>query len=153
MMNCRRAGRSLHSHKSGATMKTISAIIYGTAFALVSMTAFAESDRGAQPIEPPVPKYPVQAAMAGMSGMCDALFDVDQTGNILNLRASCSNLVFCHEVIRAMSEVAYAPKIVNGEAVPRYGVVFPLEFTIAGGGNSTGYGDLKPCEQSKKAVS
>lgn len=134
-------------------MRTIIAISFGTAFALASTAAFAESDRGAQPIEPPVPKYPVQAAMAGMSGMCDALFDIDQTGKIVNLRANCSNVVFCHEVIRAMSDVAYAPKIVNDEAVPRYGVVYPLEFTIAGGGNSTGYGDLKPCEQTKKAVS
>lgn len=124
-----------------------------SAFALASFAALAESDRDAQPIMHPVPKYPVQAAMAGMSGMCDAHFDVDRTGQIVNLRADCSNVVFCHETIRAMSEVEFVPKIIENEAMPRYGVVYPLVYTIGDNDNPEGYGALKPCEELKKAAS
>lgn len=118
-----------------------------------SAIASAESDRDAQPIEPPVPKYPVQAAMTQMSGFCEVTFDVDREGQLVALSAECSNPVFCHEVLRAMSEVEYAPKIVDGAAAPRHGVVYPIEFTISGGPGSNGYDPLKPCAQEKERVS
>ena len=120
---------------------------------MTATPVFASSDRDAQPIHPPVPKYPVQAAMAKVSGMCEVSFDVDRNGKLVAPRAACSNPVFCHEVLRAMSETEYAPKIVDGVPSPRYGVVYPIEFSISGRTDENGYDPLKPCAQEKQAVS
>lgn len=120
---------------------------------IASAIAAAVSDRDAQPIKPPVPKYPMQAAMTQTSGFCEVTFDVDRKGQLVAPRAECSNPVFCHEVLRAMSEVEYAPKIVDGAAVPRYGVVYPIEFTISNAPGSDGFDPLKPCGLEKERVS
>jgi TonB family protein len=88
------------------------------------------SDRDARPIRPPVPSYPQRAQQRGLSGSCDVRFDVDPRGKPYNVAATCTDAVFKTEAERAVSEVEFVPKIVDGKAVERLNVVYPLEFNL-----------------------
>ena len=50
-----------------------------------------------------------------------------------------------------MSQVKFAPKLENGRAVPRYGVVYPLEYVMTR--RSDIEGALQPCGGTEAAVS
>lgn len=88
------------------------------------------SDRYAQPISAPTPSFPQAAAQLGISGSCDVLFDVDTRGRPYNVVATCTDAIFKSEAERAISKVKFLPKIVNGKAVERVDVVYPLEFQL-----------------------
>lgn len=121
------------------------------AMGLTASPAWTESDRDAQPISPPIPTYPSQAIMKGLSGMCDVHFDVDRKGNVIAPKAHCTAPEFCEASEKAMSQVKFAPKLENGRTVPRYGVVYPLEYVMSRRFDNEGA--LQPCGGIESAVS
>lgn len=73
------------------------------------------------------------AAMLGLQGYCEVTFSVDEQGYPFSLSTSCTQPVFCFQSKKAVSRVVFAPKIVGGRAIPRFNVVYPLEYTLDGG--------------------
>lgn len=107
------------------------AILSGAVALFVGLAAATPTDDGdAQPIRPPVPSYPMEAAMLDLSGACDVRFDVDVEGLPVNIRAACTDAIFCSESERAISRALFEPKIVDGEPTMRTDVVYPLEYRL-----------------------
>ena len=91
------------------------------------------------------------AAMFGIQGYCEVTFSVDEGGYPFSLSTSCTQPVFCYQSKRAISRVRFAPKIVGGQALPRFNVVYPLEYRMAEGQESIDRGGFKACDE--RAVS
>ncbi|MEM9263161.1 MAG: energy transducer TonB [Pseudomonadota bacterium] len=101
------------------------------AVALISLTAPASfADRDTLPIEPPTPEYPIDLAAEGISARCDNYFDVSPEGFVINLDVKCGHPGFVESSRNAVSTLRFEPKIENGEAVTRLGVVYPLEYLV-----------------------
>lgn len=95
-------------------------------------TSGASEDREAQPIKPPRPVYPIDAARVGMPGICEVKFDVDTRGYTTRIDAYCTHRAFCQSATDAVAGVKFEPKLVGGLPSPRYNVVYPLEYNIGG---------------------
>lgn len=87
-------------------------------------------DRDAQPVRPPQPVYPVLAAYFGLSGRCNVRFNVDARGFARNVKPYCSHQAFCKSARDAVGDVVFKPKVLNGRAVPRLNVVYPLWYSF-----------------------
>lgn len=90
------------------------------------------SNMDAQPIQRTPPRYPQRAANAGLEGTSVHRFDVDENGQPINIETLIS---IPHPILgeageEAISEWVYAPKIVDGQAVIRRGVVTSFEFML-----------------------
>ncbi|XBQ15007.1 MAG: TonB family protein [Oceanicaulis sp.] len=95
--------------------------------------SFSVSDRDAQPLVRIEPEYPVRAAERGVEGTCDVTFDVTPDGVTTNIRIlSCDSSLFERAAIRAVERWRYQPKIVEGTAVRRTGVVTQFNFQLDG---------------------
>ncbi len=92
---------------------------------------FQVSDRDAQPLVRIEPIYPPRAAEQGREGTCEGQFDVSATGKPYNVRVTCSSSMFVRAATRAIEKWKYNPKIVDGKAVARRGVVTPFKFQLA----------------------
>ena len=85
-----------------------------------------------QPIEPPIPVYPVALAVEGVGAQCEAVFDVSETGIVeTGIRASCTHPGFEASVVSAVSMLRFEPKLVDGEPVRRVGIVYPIYYEIS----------------------
>ena len=82
------------------------------------------------PIRPPIVTYPRPAIERGLDGECSVTMDVSAKGRPYNVVATCSDSVFEHEAVRAVSRVEFRPRIVDGVAVERRNVVYPLAFKL-----------------------
>ena len=101
------------------------------AVALISLTAPASfADRDTLPIESPTPEYPIDLAAEGISARCDNYFDVSPEGFVINLDVKCGHPGFVESSRNAVSTLRFEPKIENGEAVTRKGVVYPLKYIV-----------------------
>lgn len=93
---------------------------------------FSVSDRDAQPLVRIEPQYPMRAAERGVEGTCTVTFDVTPDGVTTNISVlSCSSSLFQRDSIRAVERWRYQPKIVDGVAVRRTGVVTEFNFQLA----------------------
>ncbi len=92
---------------------------------------FQVSDRDAQPLVRIEPIYPPRAAERGLEGTCQGMFDVSADGKPYNIRVKCSSSMFVRAATRAIEKWKYNPKIVDGKAVARRGVVTPFKFQLA----------------------
>ena len=93
--------------------------------------SFDVSDRDAQPLVRIPPQYPVRAAERGIEGRCEFTFDVTPEGNPTNIQiTSCSNSVFERDTIRAVERWRYEPKMEDGVAQWRRGVVSSFNFSL-----------------------
>jgi len=92
---------------------------------------FNVSDRDAQPLVRIPPMYPPRAAERGLSGQCTAFFDVSPLGKPYNVRTECSSSVFARAARRSVEKWKYNPKIIDGKAVARSGVVTVIKFQLA----------------------
>ncbi len=93
---------------------------------------FSVSDRDAQPLVRIEPQYPMRAAERGVEGTCTVTFDVTPDGVTTNISIlSCSSSLFQRDSIRAVERWRYQPKIVDGVAVRRTGVVTEFNFQLA----------------------
>lgn len=87
-------------------------------------------DRTLQPISPPVPTYPRDAARQGLEGVCNVHLKVSPRGDPFDVYAECSHQSFEKEAKRAIEKVRFAPQIRQGLPVTVTGVVYPLEFQL-----------------------
>ncbi|MGY6533668.1 energy transducer TonB [Glycocaulis sp.] len=93
--------------------------------------SFDVSDRDAQPLVRIPPNYPVRAAERGIEGRCEVTFDVTPEGNPTNVRIlSCTNSVFERETIRAVERWRYEPRVQDGVAQWRRGVVTHFDYNL-----------------------
>ncbi|MEO1567859.1 MAG: energy transducer TonB [Pseudomonadota bacterium] len=97
----------------------------------MSLGNVSVSDRDAQPIRPPTQTYPQRAAERQIEGSCDVRLDVDVRGRPYNVEAECTDNIFKRAAERDASRAEFAPKIVNGVAVERRGVVYPFIYQMA----------------------
>ena len=94
--------------------------------------SFSVSDRDAQPLVRIEPQYPVRAAERGVEGSCTVSFDVTPDGTPTNIRIlDCDSSLFERSSIRAVERWRYNPKIVDGQAVARSGVVTQFDFELS----------------------
>ena len=107
----------------GGTLAGIAAMI-----ALTASPSFA--DRDVQPIQHPAPVYPADLASQSISARCDNYFDVTPEGYVTNLELKCGHPGFVNSSRNAVATLKFAPKIVNGEAVARKGIVYPLVYLV-----------------------
>ena len=96
----------------------------------ISIRPIAIDPRSVKPIRPPVPTYPSAAINKGIEGTCEVKMDVTAQGRPFNVLATCSDPIFTKEAQRAVSRVAFLPKIERGRAVERRNVIYPLEFKL-----------------------
>lgn len=83
---------------------------------------FAVSDRDEQPLVRGEQRYPMRALERGIEGSCVVVFDIQPDGKTANVRTSrCSSGLFEREAVRTVEGHKYAPKIVDGQPVWRYG--------------------------------
>ena len=93
---------------------------------------FSVSDRDAQPLVRIEPQYPPRAAERGIEGRCQVTFDVTPEGSPTNIRIlTCESSLFERAAIRAVERWRYNPKVENGVAVARTGVVTEFIFELA----------------------
>lgn len=111
---------------TGGVSGSVAAVLGLTA--LFSAPSFA--DRNTQPIDHPTPDYPIDLASAGVSARCDNYFDVSPEGLVINLDVKCGHPGFVTSSRNAVASLRFEPKRVDGVAVIRKGVVYPLEYTV-----------------------
>lgn len=88
----------------------------------------AVTDRDAQPISRIEPNMPPRA---NKSGHCMMRFDVSTAGKPFNVMATyCSGDIFRRASIKAVQGWTYHPKIQNGQAIARKGVVTKMGFNL-----------------------
>ncbi len=96
-----------------------------------SAVNFDVSDRDAQPLVRIPPMYPPRAAERGLSGQCTAFFNVSPAGKPYDVRTECTSSVFARAAKRSVEKWKYNPKIIDGKAVARTGVVTVIKFQLA----------------------
>jgi len=94
---------------------------------LTAAPSMAE-DRDAAPINPPNLSPPIAMLQQGISAKCKALFDVSPMGEPENVKAECTHPGYIDAVIEAASTLRFEPKMIDGKAVPRTGVEYPIAF-------------------------
>lgn len=87
-------------------------------------------DQFAQPLEPI--EFILPDIHRGPSAVrCDTVFDVSATGKPENIRSDCSYGRYNSSARRSVSRARFAPKIVNGTAVPRKDVRYNIGYQLA----------------------
>ncbi|MFW6413240.1 MAG: energy transducer TonB, partial [Oceanicaulis sp.] len=93
--------------------------------------SFDVSDRDAQPMVRIPPQYPPRAAERGIQGSCQVTFDVTPDGTPTNISIlDCDSSLFERSTIRAVERWRYEPKVQDGTAVWRRGVVTRLDYQL-----------------------
>jgi protein TonB len=92
--------------------------------------SFDVSDRDAQPMVRIPPQYPPRAAERGTEGQCTVTFDVTPDGTPTNIRPLECDSLFERATVRAVERWRYEPKVQDGTAVWRRGVVTQLEYRL-----------------------
>ena len=109
--------------------------------------AQGDPDRDAQPIRPPAPSYPPMALMFRLEGYCEVRFSVDEAGYPFGLSTSCTQPVFCYQSKAAVSKVQFEPKRIDGRVVPRFDVVYPLEYRLGSSDKEIDRSRFGPCNE------
>lgn len=96
--------------------------------ALSASPSFA--DRDTQPIELPKPEFPIDLADQGISAHCDNYFDISAEGYVINLEVKCGHPGFIASSRNAVATLRFEPKLKDGVAVVRKGVVYPVVYYL-----------------------
>lgn len=88
------------------------------------------SEQQVLPIRPPLVTYPRPAIDRGIEGECSVSMDVSAKGRPYNVVAVCTDSVFEREAVRAVSRVEFRPRLMDGVAVERRNVIYPLSFSL-----------------------
>ena len=86
--------------------------------------------RNDKPVNPPAPSYPASMATQGIEGQCYALMDVTPSGTPEDILTACSSPAFNAPTYEAARSLTFAPKRVEGRAVRRLNVVYPIEYCL-----------------------
>lgn len=89
-------------------------------------------DRDAQPVQRPVPSHPASAATRGREAQCYAMFDVNTEGRPEEVLTACSSPEFSASTFEAIQQVRFSPRTVDGRAVRRLNVVYPITYCLDG---------------------
>jgi outer membrane biosynthesis protein TonB len=118
-----------------------------------SLPARAQTTVEAEILVPPKPEYPRFALWFGWEGYCEVRFAIDEEGHPFAVEPSCTLRNFCFQAKRSIIDAKFKPKMVDGVAVVRTKMYYPLEFVIAGSDYDSQFDPrpLKPCEE--RAVS
>lgn len=84
-----------------------------------------------QPLSQPVVAYPDALARRGVEGECEVRFSVNMRGQPFDVSATCTDPGFVRAAERAVVRSEFAPQIVQGQAVERHGVVYPITFRLS----------------------
>ena len=84
----------------------------------------------AEPLAAPSPVYPKMASLVWKEGICEVRFAILPTGKASDVRAACSDPVFIRSAEAAVSEVPFQPRMLGDTPLPRYNVVYPLDFCM-----------------------
>ncbi len=117
-------------HNPIKTTGGIGGAIAATIAAIALTAGPSSADRDTQPIKPPVPDYPIDMALDGISSLCYSYFDVSAEGYVINLDVECGHPGFVQATRNAVSTLRFEPKLKDGNPVIRTGVVYPLEFLM-----------------------
>lgn len=93
----------------------------------------APADTEAVPLVRVTPQYPTSALSRGLEGWVEVSFTITPEGTVEDpvvIGRSSGSKVFDREAIRAIKRWKYKPKIDNGVAVARTGVLVRLSFTL-----------------------
>lgn len=104
----------------------------GTSIAAVVLFAASPSvaDPDLQPINAPIVTYPIAMAEQGLGAECKAMFDVTAAGVPENIKIDCTHPGFAESMTAAAQTLRFEPKMDNGIAVPRKGVVYPIVYQL-----------------------
>lgn len=93
----------------------------------------AEGVEDARPLHRDHPRYPQQMLERGVNGVAVVMFDVTEEGRPDNVRVvmSIPHADFGREGVRAVQRWRYTPRIENGVAVRREGVVTSFDYQIS----------------------
>lgn len=97
---------------------------------MLTATPSIAEDRDAIPIGAPLVVYPTELAAEGISGECNAIFDVSREGIPENVTAECTHPGFVDVTIESAATLRFEPKIKDGKAVRRKGVEYPIVFVL-----------------------
>ena len=89
-------------------------------------------DRNAKPVSRPVPAYPTGAASRGLEAQCYAMMDVTPEGVPEDILTAWSSPEFNGPTLAAASKMRFTPKTVEGRAVRRLNVVYPVTYCLGG---------------------
>lgn len=99
---------------------------------LTTVPAGAETgnpvDTDVQIITPPTPTYPMLANWLGVSAYCEVRFAVNEHGDPIWIRSSCTHPAFCASASTAVSEARFRPAYSDGKPRLRTDIVYPLEY-------------------------
>lgn len=115
------------------TTGSVSGVIAATLGAAALFSAPSFADRDTQPIDYPRPTYPKELAAQSVSAHCDNYFDVSPEGYVINLDVKCGHPGFVASSRNAMASLRFEPKVVDGRAVIRKGVVYPIVYQVTDG--------------------
>lgn len=106
----------------------------GTGFSISGGTGNASSG-GNNDVIPLIriePQYPRKAAMAAKEGWVQLNFDINETGNVYNVRIIKSNprRLFNSSAKRALLQWKYKPKMVDGRPVGRKNLAVQIDFKL-----------------------
>lgn len=78
------------------------------------------------------PEYPVRAAQRGIEGWVEVTFTISSTGTVKNAKVVGyePSSVFNKAALRAIRKWKYNPKVEDGKAVERPGVIVRLSFNL-----------------------
>jgi len=89
---------------------------------------YSEERREAQPL---VRIPPIMPMGANTSGSCEMQFDVNKTGQTVNIKTlNCTDDIYDFASRRALSRWKYNPRIVNGEPVGACGIRNTIKFQL-----------------------
>jgi protein TonB len=97
-----------------------------------SLGGLGAADQDIVPLVRVNPEYPVRAAQRGIEGWVEISFSISATGTVKNAKVVGyePSSVFNRSALRAIRKWKYNPKVEDGKAVERPGVVVRLSFRL-----------------------
>lgn len=97
-----------------------------------SLAGVGAADTDAVPLVRVPPEYPMRAARRGTEGWVEVQFTISKSGAVKDpqILAYQPNSVFNRAALRAIRQWKYNPKMLDGKAVERPGVIVRLDFTL-----------------------
>lgn len=115
--------------KSSITLTSLSGLTI--AFFLFGAGVSAAQDENAQPINLPTISYPDELIKQGVTGKCEATFDVAKSGRVEGIvEVDCSHPGFEQTVRASVYTLKFDTTTPEGQRRALKGVVYPFEFAM-----------------------